>query len=211
MPDPINTKDHETPLPPRECHEAGVFIAQCVDVIDLGKKPDVYQGDDKGLVPKMALVFVTGERSADGALLQVSAELTISSGPKATLRKWAEAWRGQPYPKDQPYPNIPVDKFCGLWASITVINQESAKGNTYAKITQVTGLPKGYKPPASLIEEYETAGRGDWWAKRKEEYAKEAAAYLAKHQTAPSKKAAPPPPPSADDFAPSDDDSELPF
>jgi hypothetical protein len=207
--DAIETKDFETPRASTQAHDAGTFIGQCVDVINLGTRPEVYQGEDKGLTPKLALVFVTGERAQDGSLIQVSVELTISTGPKAKLRQYAEAWRGKAYPED--YPNIPVHKFVGLWASLTIVQQQSKKGNTYAKVTGISGVPRGMPTPADLLAEYETAGRGDWWEKRKTEYATETAAY--KERTA---KRTPAPPPTFDDEPPlpeyeGEDDESLPF
>jgi hypothetical protein len=207
MADIIETKDHETPPPPRPLHEAGSFVAQCVDVINLGKRPETYQGEDKGLVSKLALVFRTGEMDDEGKPIDLDSELNVSTGEKATLRKWAEAWRGEPYPEE--YPNIPVHLFEGCWAIITVAHKTSGSGKTYAKITGVTKLAKGQKGGESFLPSYE---RAEWWQKRKDAYAKECQEYTAKHQPSkPTGKAKPAP--DFEDFpaAMDEDPDDLPF
>ena len=57
MPDPISTGAYnDTSHGPSEMHPAESVPMLCVDVIDLGKRPTSYQGEDKGLTPKCALV-----------------------------------------------------------------------------------------------------------------------------------------------------------
>jgi hypothetical protein len=212
MADKINTADHKGDFTPRPLHPAGSFIAQCVDVIDLGKRPETYEGADKGAKPKFALVFRTGELDGDGKPMDVSKEYTISVGPKATLRKDLEAWRGKPY--EDEYPDIPLDKFEGVWATLSVGHVTSKTGREYAKIIGIGGIPKGVPKPESYLPGYQ---RPDFWTTRKAEYQKEYEAYLAAKQ--PSKptggKGAPaanwddfPPPQEPDEF---DEDSSLPF
>lgn len=208
MADVLNTADHETPPPPRPLHEDGTFVAQCVDVINLGKRPETYQGEDKGLVSKMALVFRTGELDAEGKFIDLDVELNVATGEKAKLRQWAEAWRGKKY--DEEYPNIPVHLFEGQWATITVAHQTSGSGKVYAKITAVTKLAKGQKGGDSYLPSYE---RPDWWQKRKDAYAKECAEYIAKHQPSQPRggKAAPAPDFEGFPEALENEDDDLPF
>src|SRR5438045_7350404 len=67
-------------------HPEGQFVAQCVDVIDLGDKVEQYQDAPKKLVPKCALVFRTGEKNAEtGEYIDIAREFTISMGDTANL------------------------------------------------------------------------------------------------------------------------------
>jgi hypothetical protein len=204
MADQINTAAYETPLPPREIHDAGSFVAQCVDVIDLGKRPETFQGEDKGAVPKCAIVWRTGELNSEGKPLDVSREYTISTGRKASLRKDCEAWRGAAYADD--YPDIPLHLLAGKWCTLTIVHQKSGAGKEYAKVTGVSGVPKGMALPADQLGGYE---RAEWWEKRKSEYAKEWAEYERKKGGAKPSRPAPPPPPQAEDFAPYEDEVEF--
>jgi hypothetical protein len=207
MADAINTSDYRGEGTTRTLHEAGSFLAQCVDVIDLGRKPEVYDGEDKGAMPKCAIVWATGEVGDDGTPLTVSKEYTISGGRKASLRRDVEAWRGQPYADD--WADIPLHLLEGKWATITVVHQQSAKGSTYSKVTGVSGVPKGMTPKVDRLATYT---RAEFWDKRKAEYAKAWEEYEAKKGGAKPKPKA-----SAPDFdAPlpeyeGDDLDSLPF
>jgi hypothetical protein len=215
MADEIHTKDYAIEGKQRPRHEAGVFVAQCVDVINLGKVPETYKGEDKGLVPKGSLVFRSGEMDAEGKCIDLAVELSLMTGAKARLRQWAEAWRGKKY--DEEYPDIPVHKFEGLWATITVTHKTNpATQKTYANITGLTGLPKGTPAPATDYLPGYT--RAPWWEKRKAEYKAKAEEYLAKKTGAPAPaKSAPQPVPPAPDFDEplpeytGDDSDDLPF
>lgn len=209
MADRIRTKEDGVEGTPRELHPPGSFLAQCVDVVNLGKKHETYEGKDNGLVPKLALVFRTGETTSEGELMELSAEMTIASGAKAKLRQFAEAWRGKKY--DEEYPDIHVHKFEGLWATITVVHKTSGKGNQYAAITGLTAVPKGMTPNADYLSSYT---RAEFWDKRKDEYKQEADKYLAQQgkPSAPAKSKAGPPAPDFDEPLPEyEGDDELPF
>jgi len=217
MPDKINTGDYAgESRGPRELHPADTVLMQCVDVVALGHKPETYQGEDKGLTPKLALVFRSTENRTDGTPFDLSQEFTISTGKKAKLRAFLEAWRGAPYTED--YPKVPVDAMCGVWAMVSVVHKPSSDGSkVYANIGSITPVPKALRNAIPELAEYT---RADYWATRVAEYASLADAYRAAHATpAPSTpakaKAAPKPaapPDNADDFAPIEDmDSDLPF
>lgn len=175
QPDSLASGDVAPPPPPRELHEAGTFYAQCVDVINLGTEPQVFQGEDKGLVPKGAFVFRTGELDSEGRPLDISYEFSVMTGTKANLRKMCESWRGAPYDVD--YPNIELHKMFGVSAMLTIVHQTSGKGNTYAKIVGIAKVPKGTQVP-DYTGAYE---RADFWEKRKAAYAAASAEWMKKH------------------------------
>ena len=193
---------------PRELHPADTVLMRCVDVVSLGHRPETYQGQDKGLKPKCALVFRSTENRTDGTPFDLSREFTVSTGPKAGLRAFLEAWRGAPYDTD--WPDVPLHKMEGVWAMVSVVHKKSLDGTkTYANIGALTPVPKALRGALPDLAAYT---RPDYWAERIAKYAEEAKVYKAQHASAAPKSAPPAPPDNADDFAPLDDmDSDLPF
>jgi hypothetical protein len=193
---------------PRELHPADTVLMQCVDIVNLGVKPESYLGKDKGLKAKCAIVFRSTEKREDGSHFDLSREFTVFTGPKGSLRGFLEGWRGQPYTEE--YPDIPLHKMVGVWAMATVVHKPSKDGTrTYANLGTVTPVPKALRGSLPELPAYE---RAEWWTKRQGEYAEEAAAYRAAHAAPESKpKAAP-----HNDFAPPelaepDEEDDLPF
>jgi len=174
--DSVTAKAGESKFKP---HNEGQFVAQCVDVIDLGEKVDEGPNFPAKLSQKCALVFRTGEKNPDtGDLTDVAQEYTVSMNEKANLRKALESWRGRPYTESEANKGVPVDKLTGQWALIGVAHKTSAKGRTYAVVQSVVGVPKIMQDKLPIFAEYK---RADFWKERKEEYAKEAAKFRALH------------------------------
>ena len=183
-------------------HPTGQFPAVCVDAIDLGPKVKTFPGSPPSEGYEIALVFATGERQEDGSLHTVSMSFTPSLNAKANLRKFLEAWRGRAYTEDQVKGGVPMDKFVGVPAYLNITHKTSAAGRTYAVVGSVMPLPKGLTAPT--VAGYE---RAPYWQTRKEEYAKEVAAFRAAQVHAK--------PESFDDFPEAldhdDDPDSLPF
>lgn len=161
-------------------HPAGQFAAVCVDVVNLGERVEQYLDKPKKLVPKVALVFQTGEANPEtGELHQVSVEFTISMGEKANLRKFLENWRGKKYTEEQAEEGVPIHKLEGQSALITVEQRKAkASGNTYATINVICQLPKGMIKPT--LPAYT---RPEFWTERKKANAE--AARLFKQESHP--------------------------
>ena len=171
MADTVTARDEGQKFTP---HPEGQFAAVCVDVVNLGERVEQFKDQPKKLVPKVALVFQTGEVNADtGDLHQVSVEFTVSMGEKANLRKFLEAWRGKKYTDEQAEEGVPVHKLEGQAGYITV-EQRKAKssGNTYATINAIMPLPKGMMKPT--LPAYT---RPEFWTERKKANAEAAAAF----------------------------------
>lgn len=188
MPDEVMAQDKGSSFTP---HAEGQFTAVCVDVIDLGHRVEQFQGKPPRVVQKCALVFLT---NTTGETKEIAAELTVSMGEKANLRKLLEDWRGKSYTPEQAEIGVPLNKLVGHPGLLTVEQKRSAKGRTYAKIKTLTPLPPGMIPPQG--DGYK---RPDFWAERRKEYAAEAARFM---QTVATSEPENP----ADDL-----DSDLPF
>ena len=92
MADEVIAQDSSAKFKP---HPEGQFVAQCVDVIDLGKRVESYPGKSKRIVPKVAVLFRTGSLGEDGQPIDIGAEFTVSMNEKAGLRAFLESWRGK--------------------------------------------------------------------------------------------------------------------
>ncbi len=209
MADKISAKSSDSKFKP---HPEGQFIAQCVDVIDLGEKVEDYAGKPKKLSHKCALVFRTGEVNPEtGDLIDISGEYTVSMGELAKLRAILESWRGKAY-KDDELDDVPLDKLEGQWAMIQVDQKLSSNQRRYARILSVTPVPKQMKGNLPPVAEYK---RADYWGEKKAAYAKEAEAFMAMIAPAPSGRRLTGPNDDGDpgpEYTPMDEDeTDLPF
>ena len=84
--------------------EAGMHLARCIKVIDIGTQSDEFQGRVKHQ-RKIWLQFeligtqMSGEYNADlkGKPFAMSLTFTLSLSDRANLKKTLEAWRGRPF------------------------------------------------------------------------------------------------------------------
>ena len=90
----VATKPASNYTPP----PAGMHIARCYRLIDLGTQPKSFQGKPTGEARKiMASWELLGEdRMDDGKPFTMSKSWFLSMHEKATLRKDLESWRGRP-------------------------------------------------------------------------------------------------------------------
>lgn len=175
----------------------------CLDIIDLGINVESYMQQEPQEVPKVALVFASGERQtevAESELTLVTVEMRNSAGEKANLRKLLESWRGRSYNPEQVEAGLPLHKLHGKFALVSIEHVLTRKNKKFAKIKSISPLPPQIAPPdaKALLAEYE---RPKFFADRKAQYADT----LKKHRAAMGEDSPEPTPPSDDD---SDD---LPF
>ena len=167
-------------------HPEGQFVATCVDAIDLGERVEQFENNPKRLVPKMALVFRTGEVNENGDEIYPALELTLSMGEKATLRRHLEAWRGKPYTPAQVAEGIDIEKLVGQPAMLTITQQQSKQGRTYAKVMGIAAVHPKLRDEAPGMGDYQ---RPKYWEERINDYLAEAQAFRAEQ----GRKAAPAP------------------
>lgn len=157
------------PSTARPIHPEGQFVAQCVDVIDLGEKLRAFADKPPRLTPMCALVFRTGARSDDtGDYIDVSQEFAVSMSDKANLRKFLEAWRGKKYTQEQAEQGVPLHKLESQFALVTIAHSEPTNDRVYANITSCVGVPEQMR---AICKPYTGYARAEWWGKRKQEYA----------------------------------------
>lgn len=140
----VATKPESNYTPP----PAGMHVARCYRLIDLGTQPKSYQGQPKGEARKiMASWELLGEdRMQDGKPYTISKSWFLSMHEKAALRKDLESWRGKPF-NDEEERSFDVSKLLGAYCLINVIQEQGNDGNTYTKIGAITPLMKGMPKP----------------------------------------------------------------
>lgn len=140
----VATKPQSNYTPP----PAGMHIARCFRLIDLGTQPKSYQGQAKGEARKiMATWELLGEdRMEDGKPFTISKSWFLSMHEKASLRKDLESWRGKPFTADEEN-SFDVSRLLGAYCLINVIQEQGQDGNTYTKIGAITPLLKGMPKP----------------------------------------------------------------
>ena len=175
MADKVTAKNTDAKF---KTHDEGQFVAQLMDVIDMGEVVITFPGSPDYLAQKCVLVFRTGEKNPDNnnEYIDVSSEFTVSMGEKANLRKFLQQWRGKPYTQEEADAGVPLDKLDRQWALLTVAHKTSQKGRTYAIIVSAVGVPKQMRD--GLVD-YTNYKRAKFWDEKKAEYAKATKLYRA--------------------------------
>lgn len=145
----VATKPASNYTPP----PAGMHIARCYRLIDLGTQPKSFQGKPTGEARKiMASWELLGEdRMDDGKPFTMSKSWFLSMHEKATLRKDLESWRGRPFSLEEES-SFDVSKLLGAYCLLNVIQEQGQDGNQYTKIGAITPLMKGMPKPEPVNE-----------------------------------------------------------
>lgn len=145
-----------TPVP------AGNHVARCYQMVQIGTTTEPYKGEMKTApkcriwweLPNEQKEFKEGEGLKP---LSISKEFTISLHEKANLRKSLESWRGKAFTDDEAKA-FDITKLLGVPCMLNIIH-ETKDGKTFAKITNVSSVPKGLMCPdqinKSLILSYD--------------------------------------------------------
>lgn len=196
-PDAVTSKDQSgSTFHP---HGEGTHGMVCVDVVDMGHRLEQFGDQPAREVPKVALVFASGEQNEDGSLVIVTAEMTNSMNEKANLRRFLESWRGKSYTVEQAEAGVPLHKLHGQAALITVEHKRTKRDRLFANVRSVSPLPKGMAGPnRAVLDQYE---RPAFFADRKKQYAEDVRKYRASVGADTDEP----------DLPGEDDDSDLPF
>jgi hypothetical protein len=143
----VATKPASNYTPP----PAGMHVARCYRLIDLGTQPKTYQGKPTGEARKiMASWELLGEdRMSDGKPFTISKSWFLSMHEKAALRKDLESWRGRPFTPEEEH-SFDVSKLLGAYCLINVIQEPGQDGTPYTKIGAITPLMKGMAKPEAV-------------------------------------------------------------
>lgn len=127
---------HYTPAP------EGTHQAVCVDVIDLGMKPNPFK--EGAQQHKIDVAWQIDELRDDGKRHIVYKRYTLSLNEKATLRHDLESWRGRPF-TDQELKGFDVEVLIGVNCLVNIQHKPSTKdaNKVFANVVSVIKPPKG--------------------------------------------------------------------
>lgn len=124
---------------------AGVHMATCYLIADIGRQRTTYQGREQIKRQVILAWELHEERMEDGRPLVVSHTYTNTLGERATLRKHLDSWRGRAFTKEE-IGKWSLTSVLGVPCQISIVHE--AKGdNLYHRIASIVGLPKGIKAP----------------------------------------------------------------
>jgi hypothetical protein len=146
----------------------GQDIGVCVDIINLGERLEDFPGKPKRVSQKVAFVFRTGKKNAEGELFELSKEYTFSKSEKGNLRKDLGAWRGEPITDAEVEAGMPLKAFLNKPAQLSISSKTARNGNAYSNITGIAPLMPMLLPHVPKLPDYT---RAEYWQKRKQEYA----------------------------------------
>lgn len=147
---PIIAENNSTP---RVNIPAGNHIARCIEMIHIGTIMETTGQFAGKFMNKVRLSWETPDELYDfGKGMQpfiISKEFTLSMSEKATLRKMLESWRGKAF-SDEQAKAFDITVLLGKPCMLSVIHKVSKKGSTYADISSIASLPKGFECPAQV-------------------------------------------------------------
>ena len=148
---------------------AGSFRAICTSITDLGFHEQNWQGEKARDVRKLRLSFeLCDEEKTDGSPFYASREVTLSLNEKAALRAIVDGWNGKAMTDAEAKDGIDLGSYLGRAAMLSITHKQSLSGNTYAAISSVSALPKGFtevEKPTAPLELFNMDGdRAEWQA-----------------------------------------------
>ena len=135
-----------TPVP------AGMHLARCYRIIDLGTQKTEYEGNID-YKRKLKLVWeIHGEDDAGKPIVTsknepmiITKDYTMSWGDKATLRKDLQSWRGREFTEEEQR-RFDLKSVLDKWCMVNVAHKpKKSGGGVYANVIAVTPVPSVMK------------------------------------------------------------------
>lgn len=152
----------------RELIEAGVHMARCVQIVDLGTQSTNFGDKHQVLIgwelPGQRLVLPGKDGAPDRDVPRiVQKRYTVSLNEKAALRKDLESWRGRKFSAEE-LAGFDLGVLIGKTCQIQMVHSASkTTGKVYANVQSIMGMPKGMNAPAqetaSMVYDIEAHGR----------------------------------------------------
>lgn len=129
---------------------AGMHMAVCCAVIDLGLRKQVFKEQER-ISRKVLLMWELSDETfedKDGNTQPrtMSKQYTLSLHEKAGLTKMLQSWRGKPFTTEE-LKGFDLRQIVGKGCQLSVIHEQGKDGQTYANISAVVGIPKGTVVP----------------------------------------------------------------
>jgi len=130
---------------------AGVHLARCYRIIDIGTQKITYKGEVKFSHQVMFSWEVHGQDDngspilmRDGRPYSIPKTYTLSWSEKANLRLDLQSWRGKSFTQEE-LRKFDLKNVLGAWCQLNIIDQTSANGKTYSNIKGITSVPSFMK------------------------------------------------------------------
>jgi hypothetical protein len=131
---------------------AGLHLARCYRIIDLGTQRSEFDGQEK-YQRKIMLGWELHGKDEEGNELvtdrgdpmAIFKNYTLSWNDKATLRLDLQSWRGKPFTEAE-MRRFDISTVLGAWCMLTVIPRPGKNGKIYSNV-------KGVSPVASIIKQ----------------------------------------------------------
>lgn len=156
-----------TPVP------AGMHLARCYKIVDLGSQKTEYKGQIK-IQHKIMLQFEVWSEDENGnptttpkgEPLSISKRYTLTLVEKAALRNDLKTWRGRDFTAEE-LRGFELKNVLGVWAMLSVSRDTGANGKEYTNIQAImpvpmnvrkSGMPEPHNPVAMYsIEDHDDA------------------------------------------------------
>jgi len=130
---------------------AGLHLARCYRIIDLGNQKTEYMGAVK-MQRKVMLQFEVwsedenGEptKTDKGEPMSISKNYSLTLADKATLRKDLQTWRGRDFTSEE-LRGFNLKNVLGVWAMLSVTKSTGRDGKEYINIGAVMPVPPHVK------------------------------------------------------------------
>jgi hypothetical protein len=130
---------------------AGMHLARCYRVIDLGTQKTEFKGEVKYLSKVMFQFEMHGEtddgiplKTDKGEPMSISKTYTLSLGDKATMNRDLSTWRGKAF-TDEEKRGFSLKNLLGVWAMLSIVKSTGANGKEYTNIEAINPVPKAMK------------------------------------------------------------------
>jgi hypothetical protein len=126
---------------------AGMHLARCYRIVDLGTQKSEYMGQVKYL-HKIMLGWEIHGMADDGSVIKMSdgrpfgifKNYTLSWAEKANLRLDLQSWRGKPFSQEE-MRKFDLKTVLGAWCMLNVIERPGKDNKTYTNVDGVTPVP----------------------------------------------------------------------
>lgn len=131
--------------------DAGVYVAVCYGLIDLGTHHNPLFGNEAHkILVQWEIPEVRGEFEREGQKVSlpraISKRFTLSLSEKANLRKDLESWRGRKFTA-QELAGFDLRALVGAACQLQIVHETNKEGRTFATIAAIMALPKGTPRP----------------------------------------------------------------
>ena len=130
---------------------AGMHLARCYRIVDLGTQTTEWQGKEKKNYKIMMLWEVHGEDDQGAALItdrnepmSISKNYTMSLGEMSSLRADLKSWRGRDFTAEE-LRGFQLKNVLGAWCMLTVARTIGQDDKEYSNVVSVNPVPSSIK------------------------------------------------------------------